>query len=554
MADQEREQESESELVLKTRFQIMRLKTCWENSSQRRALAEDSIKFIEQDQRAWLYANPAETKEHWDNKIKVAVNFAKQMLENVTTTYVSPPVRSAKPKGEAEKAKAQAPVEEPPPPAPAEDGQAPPPQPPQQPEKDPLQEWLEDHVWNFGQYGGVDPVMQDVDLWTLFLGTTCVEPRYQAEGIHADHDGVELVYYRRPEFEVLPDDKDPRRAQAVVTSVKVRQQKRNVGDANTGSSTRYGTVIRHYWDKDVFCRLVDWEIDKSQGNPEDPRWQDGIFKHGIGRIPLAFIRDSRPQLDFWSYGVHEQLVPLAVNLNKLITEYIHVLKVQHGYFWTNGKLKSKTMAVDSLIEVGEDGTLNLLAPAANLEGMLTGIQTVLDWLSIVFGMAPGSMRMTPSQTASGVAIIAERAETEKIRKKRLPTFQAFEKEFCRNSIDVQNAFSGAEDVAQADITVAFQDPPAQVAEAEKREGLQFELDNGLTTRLKALMELHPNMTEEQAKAQLAEVDAEKKANAPPIPAAGVPGQNGQSTNPIAALIQSKRQPPPQRVQNQPPVE
>ncbi len=523
----------EEELVRRVRERIGRLRAYWEACLSDRKAAYDATRFLEEDEAQWLQPNPAEPAEHWRHKLKLCLNVANYLLRAVATTYVSPPHRVVKlgvvPEGLDEAGRKT-----------RDDA------------RHTAETWLDDHLWTYGEYG-MDQTFLAVDRWVLYLGTVAVEPRFRPAAESEDgQPGVEPIYYRRHEFEVLPRSDDARRAEAVVLATgRVGPRFQSLLKLGVPNQTE----VSHYWDDEVFCRLIGWEIDENQGveadeygarAPADARFYRGIFHHGLGYVPVRFVKDSQPQNAFYGPAQFVKLFPAAKALNKLWTEFTHVLRVQHGYPWATGEVTNQVMAPDALLKLEPGGTFGVATPGANLTGMLEGIQRELDNLAALFGLAPGSLRMDPHAAASGVSIVAERAETERVRKERVPMFRRFEARYHRAALDIFRVFGGAEGQAPAEtsIEVAFQPPPAQISEAEVREKLAFERENRLVSRQQMLAVLEPDLSPEERQRRLAEVEEEQAADAakaPPQPVAATPAP-ATPLDILSGMVR-RRQPP-----------
>lgn len=466
---------------------MRRLQRRWVYHSSDRRKAHEAADFIEQDQASWLRPNPDETPEHWNKKIKTTVSLAEYVLGKTARTYAAPPQRT-----------------------PAGDD-----------EQHTVAEWLRRHVWEYGE-NGLDLTLGDADLWTLYTGSVAIEPRYDLPdgATPGDGDGIEALYYRRHEFEVLPRPRDARRPEAVILPLVAELTEAGAQLSESTVTLDRGSV---YYDDEVMCYTDGWSVDEEQG-ADDPRWDAGLFRHGLGRLPVVFARNTREQRRFHGRGVHLRLKGQCQAINKLWTEYVHTLRVQHGYLWAEKNLKSKTLAADAIIITGEGNPLGMLTPGANLEGMLDGIQRLMDTVAVTMGMAPGSLRLDPREARSGIAILAERQGQDEVRGERLPIWQHVERAWIRAAVDVYRVFSGVEPPAGADrVSVVFREPPAQVSRQEQREQLDWEIKHKLVSRRRALRRMYPELSDIEADAWLAEADAETAGTA----AAAQPASLGQ---------------------------
>lgn len=482
---------------------LVGLAAFWESNAPERAFAEETAKWLEEDQAKWLQANDAETAEHWAKKPKIAVDFSSHILNAVATTYVSPAHRAVAVEGADEIVQDQL---------------------------DEVNTWLGAKLWDFGLYG-LDDTLQDVDRWTMWHGTIACEPRYQRDEQDPDDEGgVETLYYRRHEFEVLPKADDPRMAQAVIFPVRTETVRRADG-------AEVQQTVFHYWDDQVFAKVIQTETSKGgwqilDMDGDDPRVTDGVLVHGLGYVPIEFMRSRRVQREFYSPGADVKLFGQAQVINKMWTEFAHLLRVHHGYPVVKGKLKGGALAPDAFINVDTDGDFDVKSPGGNPQAVEQGIQRLMDNLGVTFGLAPGALSMDPAVAKSGVAITVEKSETERLRKERIPTWVKFERRLFKTSLDIFRVFSGLLpkdmpfDGVDATLAIVHQDPPTTISKQEVRDNLAYEREHELISKRQMLSELRPELTVDQVRLRLEEADAETKAAAP--------------VNPLSAFIQRPR--------------
>lgn len=467
-----------------------RLRKLWRLHRPDRDEAEEAADFLEEDQAAWLRPNPGESPAHWKQKPKLTTNFAAKALRDVATVYQSAPRRLVTGDlGEAQRIE--------------------------------LEAWLEEHLWEYGAYG-LDATLKELDRWLLYHGTIAIEARYQpglealpSSALTDVPDGVELIFYRRHEFEALPFDDDPRTAEAVVFPVRSVERT----DVR-GVAARHD--VMHYWDGEVFARLVDWTPERP-ADVTDSRWHGEVFEHGLGRLPVLFLRESIVQRQFYAPGVHVNLFRLSKELNKLKTEHGYMIKVP-GTFYHQGKLDRVDLGADTITigpEPGTGGPLQYVAMAANLEQIRLGIQQEIDDLAVAFGLSPGSLVMDPQAARSGVAILAEQRDTEALRAERVPMWSRFEHRFHEIAAAIYEVYSPDSPPPQlldgtSGLTVIHQRPPSQLSDAERRDQLEWERKHGLIGKEDMLKEARPDLTDEEIEARLARV-AEAAPDMTPSP-------------------------------------
>jgi hypothetical protein len=506
-------EESADELLLKrAKDRIRRIKEFWTAYGPDRDRVRDNYAFREGMQSTYVPKNPDELDSHFTKKLKFATNLLEYVLSTVATVYVTPAKRTAIPPvkdADAEGGQSLALVDDDVADAPTAAG----PTAAEQRLEAAISEatdWFSDHVWNYG-LNNLDETLLDADRDVLFGGSVAIEPRYMSDWNATGVDGIEAIYYRRHEYEVLPMESDPRVAEAVVFPVKTIEEL----VAGTADSLIEKQVY-HYWDGEVWARLVDWEIDDRPpqivGDPSafDGRMYKGLLKHGIGFLPIVFVKRTRVQRQFHSRGCDDYLVQQCGNINKLWTEFGHILRVQHGYPVVKGDLQNGTIATDGIIQIDTDGEFKVEAPKANLDGMERGIQRIMDNIALTKGMAPGSITMDPNRTSSGVAIVVQQSEQERVRQEDVSTWLSGERRFHRAQKAVYQAFSpNANDMPDADLKVEHQRPKTHISLQEKERNLGWQRDRKLIDRKTMLQTLDPDMSEDQIEKQLRDADADQ---------------------------------------------
>lgn len=476
----------EVELAARVHSRIERLRQCWQDHRTERDQAEESTRFLEEDQGQWLVKNPGESEDHWKQKPKITVDLANKVLRDVATVYQTAPRRLVS-------------------------GDIP------DPQKDEAQEWLDEHVWSFG-VDGLDATLLDLDRWLLFHGTIALEPRYQPDLDGLGVGGIEAIYYRRHEFEALPFDDDPRRAEAVVFPV------RRIDKRNSQSRVTESEQVFHYWDQEVFARLKDWKIDPIPQVEDDPRTQAGVLVHDLGYLPVVFMKERVTQRCFYSPPVFPNLVRTCKSLNKLKTELAYFSMVP-GSWYTDGTIENASMGPDAITEGTAGQQFDFRRMDANLAEIRANIQREIDDLGVAFGLSPGSLVMDPAAARSGVAIQSEQRDTDALRQERVPKWRRWEQRYHRAALDIYSFQSGTDTVPA--VLVSDSGPPAatvdtiharpqtMLSSTETRERLSWERQNGLTSPEDMLAESRDDLTEQEQQARLER--AQPRALATPTP-------------------------------------
>jgi hypothetical protein len=472
-----------AEQLVEVKDRIARLKLQWDACKMDRGLALECAIFLETDQTRYLVKNEGETTGHWKNKQRMAVNLASFITDRLAAMYSAEPVRRVGTTA------GSVPVDT---------------------EGNPVDfsDWFSTRLWERGVYGH-NPVCRDINRWVIYHGAVAVEPRYVRGKLEGDPGYVEPIYYRRHEFEVLPAAGDQRRAEAVALIIQTQTVQMS------RSQAQQQRVTCHYWDAQYFARLVDWMPDTSEVNPDDPRWDAaGYLEHGLGEIPIDFIRLDRPQTQFYPEIPGIAMMSQCKTVNKEITELLHTISTQTGQPWCKGTPKSAFMGSDVLFEMpaDQDHEFGILASQANLPGMIEGLQWAMDIMSVSLGMAPGSMRMDPRESQSGVALEVEGDEAERMRNAAVSTYRQFEESFFRHSLQMYQAGSMVDDLPfpldTLSLSVSFKEPESKLGRQNLMAEVKMQLDLGLISKREAKRRLEPTLSEEEVDAQIAEAEDE----------------------------------------------
>ena len=175
-------------------------------------------------------------------------------------------------------------------------------------------------------------------------------------------------------------------------------------------------------------------------------------------------------------------------------------------------------------------------------------------LSVHFGLSPADVSFETRAPASGVALTVSREGLREVQKRYAPLFR----EADLRLLFLASAVLGAHGIVVPEEGYSVEYAAVELSPAERQvklANLREELEMGLVTKVEAVMELNPGISEREAKRRLREVqrevDKEKAGAAPPAAAPSPeapPPTGGEGPEPEAASGQpgapDQQGPPP----------
>jgi len=166
---------------------------------------------------------------------------------------------------------------------------------------------------------------------------------------------------------------------------------------------------------------------------------------------------------------------------------------------------------------GEKPSFDTIKPTVDTDKSIASAMVQLQaWLSSK-SIRPGSVGSSPSDaTASGISKIIDESDTYESRVKQIEEYKNIEQEFWDKLLKVYHPRWVADGLIEnthlftpgASVQTFFKTPKPLQTRAEMVQELQAEEQAGYISRLAAMKQLYPDMTEEQILDMIAEIDAE----------------------------------------------
>lgn len=275
----------------------------------------------------------------------------------------------------------------------------------------------------------------------------------------------------------------------------------------------------HYWSDEQFL-ILDGEgsIVIDEMVPLDN--EDGLNTYG--KIPFIYLAENDdgkliPVAD-------DDLISMQFVIATLLTDLTYASKYQAWSLYvltgvdTSQKVEMNPSAVLSLPE-GAD--LKSIKADVDINQMLSQVETLVGMLLTTKNLSVGDIsgQIQANAAASGVAKMIDRSETTEDRIDQEQYFINAERDLwdllANHMIPVWNDERMLADEMRGvfssdfEIQVNFPDQKPHVSDKELIEIQIMKLDNGLTTKKRALQEIHKDKTSQEVEELLAEIEADR---------------------------------------------
>jgi hypothetical protein len=319
----------------------------------------------------------------------------------------------------------------------------------------------------------------------------------------------------KPSLRVLPshtytpisyDELEPERPTAFVKHVRT--------DVEDAKEMRF-----HYWSDEQFL-ILDGEgsIVLDEMRVDDN--QDGVNPYG--KIPYVYLAENDdgkliPIAD-------DDLISMQFVISTLLTDLTYASKYQAWsiYVLTGVDQSQKVeMNPSAVLTLPEGASLDAIKANVDINQMLSQVETLVGMLLTTKNLSVGDIsgQIQANSAASGVAKMIDRSETTEDRMDQEQYFINAERKLwdllAHHMVPVWNDRRLlAEDMTGTfspdfEIQVHFPDQKPHVSDKELIEIQIMKLDNGLTTKKRAIQEIYKDMTSEEVDQLLNEIEEDK---------------------------------------------
>lgn len=249
---------------------------------------------------------------------------------------------------------------------------------------------------------------------------------------------------------------------------------------------------------------------------------DGV--NPIGELPFVLVRENDDRLIPMS---DDDLVSMQIAINLLLTDLAFATKYQAwSIIWLkNVETQKLSFNPNSVITLNaasgqpapEIGTIK---PELDSDSMLRQVEALVALLLTTKSLSVGSVsgKLETNNAASGVAKMLDEAETTEDRKDQIAFFEKAEKQFWElfshkmlpywidnQPIDPKFVMPFSDEF---ELKISFQDAKPMISELDKIQQEKMKLEAGLTSKIMALRNLNPGLTDDDAMKLLNEIRKE----------------------------------------------
>lgn len=264
-------------------------------------------------------------------------------------------------------------------------------------------------------------------------------------------------------------------------------------------SGRKDEVTYGHWTPEAFKRLdYRGNVIHEESNP-------------YGVIPFCAVWNRIPTDTFWTPG-GEDLVVIQEAFNEKLTDLLYILRMQgFGVGYVKG-MKGELSSVDpgTFFNLPDGGELGFAKTNAPVNDALVALEFLLKQAAVSNGLPASSLTTDPTDE-SGVARIAGNRELEEMRRDDVDLFRGYERRLFRLVRKVWNHHTPARQLSEkAELVVDFYDPKPSVDPDKQASVWDSLLAMGVISPVDIIMERNPDLSREEAKARLVEIQEEQR--------------------------------------------
>ncbi len=264
------------------------------------------------------------------------------------------------------------------------------------------------------------------------------------------------------------------------------------------------------------------EVQYSLWTPETVQRLDYRFNviaeepNPYGVLPFVPVFSTIPTTDFWLPGAND-LMLVQDAINERLVDVWHTLRFQSfGVCYVKGAKKDgrPTSTIDlgpsAMLFLPENGEVGFASPDAPIQDSLASIEFLMKQAAITNGLPASSMSLDPTEQ-SGISRIVGNSELEEQRRDDIAMFAKVEQQLFEVFRAVWNVHNQADKMNEAaTVRVDFYDPKPTVTATEQAKEWQGLLELGLISPVDILIERNPDLSRDDAKAELLRIRDELK--------------------------------------------
>ena len=247
-------------------------------------------------------------------------------------------------------------------------------------------------------------------------------------------------------------------------------------------------------------------IDKSNGDDKVVAVEDNDeMVNPFGVLPFVYLHNGWRDESFWDAYTGDDLSNGTIDLSVHRTFLNHIIKSQSfkqlvGSGDNVSSIQGQMLDPLSILTLtGQNTKIDVLDLQSNYEQLHRVIQELANELAINYGVSPSQFRMT-SQASSGFALQMENLKLDRFTLEQQADFKQYERELFTLIGQVSEYYGKA---VNGEMTVDFVEPNYPASQSEQLTIDQQSIDMGLTKPTDIMMRNNPDLTEEDAKADVA---------------------------------------------------
>ncbi len=342
----------------------------------------------------------------------------------------------------------------------------------------PIRTYTKEDVIDY--FSGKDHKLQRLERMTNLLDGVLIKPCWRVKDDGSEHIEYDIIMDYEPLF-----DTDPLNPYAIVYPIA---QKAEVLDTTPEQFA--------YWDSEN--HFIFDKNGKMYTHDDNP---DMVNPYGVLPFVECF-RDGKPETDYLDTNASTDLIQTNLAMNVAETnKNANIMFQSFGYLFINGSgIDHEKIQVgqDKVNFLGVDGSISIVSPPNAVPALDSSIQSSYKMLAQNYHLPISFVEGTTA--ASGVALKLRNTELTDERKSdvtrwREIEFELFELE--RTMIAVEQG-KDAGDLEDVD----FSESVEVLNDQEQRDKWEWELSKGLIDLADILMQKNPDLTREEAEAEL----------------------------------------------------
>ena len=339
-----------------------------------------------------------------------------------------------------------------------------------------------------------------VDQETVYHGTQVIKVHW----IDANRPPIPLLFGPW-QVDVLAANNNPLQLEGIRILLNAQAESVTLGGSSYSASVNNISLIYEAWTLDTYYLLdQNWRVLSQKPND-------------YGFIPVLRVARDPLFRDFWCPGLHASVVTFCKELNQIYTELLDLMMHLFGQLVIREEVSKDERRVfigKSVPLYAENGADRLSANTQLADFIAAKNEFIQDW-ALAHNIPPGMffLKVYSARDPSGVAIVASQVGALDDRDSSINKWTTYERKLTAlvaRVTAVHLRISPAA-VRPDSFGIAYPLlPRSQMSASEIREDQRFDLTMGIRSKHRVAMERDPSLTEDQALARIAEVDASAK--------------------------------------------